>query len=59
MKCVSRYKQYKDDDLDSIILKIRSGIIKPGKYSHLVKIDKDKKMNGKEFFNDGKNSKDE
>lgn len=56
MKCIDRLQEYEETDLDQIILLIRNGTIKSGKYAHLVKIDKDKKMNGKELFADGKNS---
>lgn len=49
-----RYMQYKDDYFDTVLLKIRKGYIKCGKYAHMVKIDKNKKYNGKELFNDGK-----
>ena len=54
MQCVNRYNQYKDDDLDQILLRIKNGTIKSGRYSHMVKIDKNYKIKGKEFFNDGK-----
>lgn len=54
MKSISRYEEYKDTELDTIILKIRNGTIKSGRYSHLVKIDKNKvySENQKEFFKD-------
>ena len=54
MHCVNRYNQYKDDDLDQILLRIKNGTIKSGRYSHMVKIDKNYKIKGKEFFKDGK-----
>lgn len=54
MKCVDRYNEYKDESLDQIMLKIRNGTIKSGRYSHLVKIKKAEKIKGKELFNDGK-----
>lgn len=53
MKSISRYEKYKDDDFDAIIMKIKSGTIKCGRYSHLVKISK-KPLKGKEFFNNEK-----
>lgn len=56
MKCIDRLQEYGEMDLDQIILLIRNGTIKSGKYAHLVKIDKNKKMNGKELFADGKDS---
>ena len=55
MRCIDRYNMYKDEDLDTIILKIRKGEIKAGKYSHLVKIQKNKIIKDKELFADGKN----
>ena len=54
MKCIDRYEQYKDEDLDRIILLIRKGEIKAGRYSHLVKVDKNKIIKDKELFNNGK-----
>lgn len=54
MQCIERYDQYKEDDFDNVLLFIKIGKIKSGRYAHLVKIDKDKKMNGKELFADGK-----
>lgn len=54
MKCISRLEEYKDEDFDAIILKIKKGDIKCGKYAHLVKIDKTKKYgNRKELFRNG------
>lgn len=58
MKCVERFKEYEDEDLDRIILLIRNGTIKAGRYSHLVKVD-NKKMKGKVFFKNGKEDSDE
>ena len=57
MKCVSRYMKYKDEDFDKVMMLIKSGHIKCGKYAHLVKIDKKKEMKGKEFFRNGSNKK--
>lgn len=59
MKSIDRYQKYKEEDFDTIILKIRSGEIKSGRYSRLVKIDKNKKFsdNRKEYFNGSENSK--
>lgn len=54
MRCLERLEQYKDDDFDHIILQIRNGTIKSGRYSHLVKIDKNKEVKGKVLFKDGK-----
>ena len=53
VQCVERYNQYKDESLDTVILKIRDGRIKCGRYAHLVKIDPKKILKGKEFFTDG------
>lgn len=52
MKSTDRYEEYKDTELDIILLKIRNGTIKAGRYSHLVKIDKSKvySEDQKEFF---------
>lgn len=54
MKCLERLEKYGDESLDTIILLIRNGTIKSGRYAHLVKVDKNKQMKGKEFFKDGK-----
>lgn len=53
MKSVKRYEKYKDESLDQIMIKIKTGAIKSGRYSHLVKIKKDFKIKGKELFGDG------
>lgn len=53
MKCIERYEQFKEDDFDSIILSIRNGKIKSGRYAHLVKVDKSEKVDGKELFTNG------
>lgn len=53
MLCADRYEERKNSDLDEIIILIRKGDIKCGKYAHLVKVDKDKQMKGKEFFSRG------
>lgn len=53
MKGVNRYNEFKEEDFDAIILKIRNGIIKCGRYSHLVKVDKNPKIEGKELFKNG------
>lgn len=52
-RIMDRYEQYKDESFDRIIVLIKNGTIKCGKYAHLVKVDEDKIMKGKEFFNDG------
>lgn len=53
MKCINRYNEYKDESFDKILLYIRKGKIKAGKYSHLVKIDKKKIIKDKELFTNG------
>jgi hypothetical protein len=55
MKAKSRLEEYKDEtDFDHIMLMIRNGTIKCGKYSHLVKSDKNPNLKRKEFFTDGR-----
>lgn len=54
MQCKDRYEEYKDEYFDVVIMKIKRGDIKCGRYSHLVKIDKNKKYDGKELFKNGK-----
>jgi len=49
-----RLEKYKNEDMSLIILYIRNGTIKCGKYSHLVKIDKNYKINEKELFKNGR-----
>jgi hypothetical protein len=46
-----RYEEYKDDSFDTIIMKVKNGQIPAGRYSGLVKIKKDEKINEKELFN--------
>lgn len=55
MKCTERLDKYKEDDFDRIMLLIKNGTIKCGKYSHLVKVNENKIMKGKEFFNESNN----
>lgn len=58
MKAIERYEKYKDEDFDAIILKIRNGTIKCGRYAHLVKVDKNlDNMDRKELFNGRHNKK--
>jgi hypothetical protein len=56
MKCIERLQKYKTESLDSILLDIKKGNIKSGKYSHLVKIDKDQKIKEGKLFKDEKES---
>lgn len=57
MQCVTRYDKNCEEPFDSIILRIRNGPIKCGKYAHMVKIDKNKIIKRKELFTDGKDDK--
>lgn len=55
MYAVKRLKKYESEPFDIVLSLIRRGEIKPGRYSHLVKIDKDKDYSKeKELFKDGK-----
>lgn len=58
MESVDRLKEHIDDPFDKLILWIRTGTIKSGRLSHLVKIDKNKQMKGKVFFDDGEETDD-
>lgn len=55
MKGIDRLQEYENVEFDKIILDIRNGKIKTGKYSKLVKVDKNYKLKGKEFFNNKTN----
>ncbi len=57
MHCKDRLEEYKDEFFDTILLKIKRGDIKCGRYADLVKIDKNKKYDGKELFKDDSKSK--
>lgn len=59
MKCVDRFTKYRDDELDRILINIRNGNIKSGKYAHLIKIDENTKIKSKELFGDEKSSNSE
>jgi len=52
MRCIDRFEKYRDDDFDRILLLIRNGTVKTGKYAHLVKVDEDKIIKGRELFDD-------
>lgn len=56
MLAQERYEEYNDSEFDVILMKIRNGTIKSGRYSHLVKIDKNKVYSDKqkEFFTENK-----
>ena len=51
MNVKERYEKYNDEDFDTLMLKIRRGDIKCGKYANRIKIDKNAKI-GKELFKD-------
>ena len=51
-KCIDRLRQYQDESFDRILIKIRKGEIKCGKYAHSVKVDPKKKLKGKVLFSD-------
>lgn len=53
MQAMNRFENFKGDDFDRIILLIKNGTIKCGRYSHLVKIKKNEKYNEKELFTNG------
>lgn len=54
MECMERFKKYEDEDLDTIMILIKNGTIKSGRYAGRIKLDKDFKTKGKELFQDGK-----
>lgn len=56
MQCIKRLKEYEQESIDVIILKIRNGTIKTGRYANLVKVDKDFKIK-KNLFTDKGGSK--
>ena len=59
MLAQERYEEYNDSEFDVILMNIRNGTIKSGRYSHLVKIDKNKVYSDKqkEFFTENKGDK--
>ena len=56
MNPAERVHTYYRDYFDTVILKIKRGDIKCGKYANRVKIDKKFDASGKELFNDGSTS---
>lgn len=54
MRCIDRYEEYHSQGFDKIILDIRKGVIKAGRYAHMVKIDKKKIIKDKELFTNGR-----
>lgn len=53
MQSINRLDRFKDEDFDKIIILLKQGTIKAGKYAGLVKIKKNEKYNGKELFTNG------
>lgn len=58
MSPAERLHMYKTDYLDTVLLKIKRGDLKCGKYANRVKIDKNFDIEGKEFFTHGSESND-
>lgn len=56
MDPMERLKLYRTESLDAVMLEIKNGNIKCGKYSHLVKVDPKKRMKGKVLFKDGEDN---
>ena len=50
MNIRDRLTEYSNDDFDRMILHIKNGRLRAGKYSHLVKVDENKKLKGTKFF---------
>jgi len=55
MKAIERYEQFKDNSFDQVLLYIKTGKIKCGRYANLFKIQKNKIIKEKELFKNGKN----
>lgn len=55
MKGIDRVERYRDESFDTVIMKIKSGEIRTGKYSNMVKIRKGYKtnVNNGELFKKG------
>lgn len=56
MKAIERYEQFKDNSFDQVLLYIKTGKIKCGRYANLFKIQKNKIIKEKELFKNGKNN---
>ena len=54
MRCIERFVKYREDDLDRVLIHIRNGTLKPGKYAHLVKVDESIKVKEGKLFKDEK-----
>ena len=52
LHCINRYNLYKNENLDRVMSYIENGKIKCGRYSKLVKVDKNSKLKGKVFFDE-------
>ena len=50
MKCINRFEKFRDDVFDRVMLLIQNRTIKCGKYSSLVKVDGNKKIQGRSLF---------
>ena len=50
MRCIKRYKRYQDEDFDRVLLYIKDGTIKCGKYSDIVKVEEFTKLKGGVLF---------
>ena len=46
MLAINRLKQYENESFDTVIMDIKTGKIKPGRYSKLVKVKKNCKIEG-------------
>jgi hypothetical protein len=55
MRCVNRFKEFRDTDLDTVLIKIRNGSIKSGKYANMIKVDGNAKIKDGYLFKDVKN----
>lgn len=56
MDAVERLKEYISVDFDTIMMKIKNGTIKCGKYAKRIKVSNNDKL-GKELFTDGRSGK--
>lgn len=53
MNGVKRFEKFRDNDFDHVMLLIKNGTIKCGRYAHRVKVDEKKKI-PKEVFSNGR-----
>ena len=59
MNPIKRLTKFIEKDFNEVMTLISNGSIKCGKYSDLIKIDKNSKMKGTRFFENGKRDKSE